>query len=570
MMECVDVLHTVEGGEAVPGRTLLWLSVLALVFASHCPARAAEPDSELAEAEKTLQEAGVATDGTGLLAFFRQRTPSAHDRARLADTVRRLGDHHYHVRARAQRDLLGAGRVVLHLLRPALGDVDPEIRFRARRILGQIESGNDVALATAACRVLAARKPDGATGALLAYLPLAAEETLEEAVRNALPAVGVRAGKADPALVAALSARHPVVRAAAAFAVGRAGPSYRPVVRPLLKDADLAVRYQAAAALVQGGDRSAVETLIGLVGEEREDLAYGSEDLLYRLAGTKAPVIEGTSGAQGRRKSREAWQAWWKANGAQVDLAGLQGQSRLRGLTLIAEVDQVGQNNQGRVSLQGTGGRLRWEINSGLGWPSDVHLLPNGHVLIAECLTHVVTERDPQGKVVWQYKCGTSAFACQRLPNGNTLIAAGGNLLEVTRAGKTVSSIVKPGTLYYVAKQRNGHILYVDSQNQVVELDARGQTVCSINLPGAAWGSVEKLPNGRYLVCLYSGRKVVEVDHKGKVYWECLVDSPVYATRLPNGRILVGGGKMVAEFDRSGKEVWKQTLTGRVWRVRRY
>jgi outer membrane protein assembly factor BamB len=213
---------------------------------------------------------------------------------------------------------------------------------------------------------------------------------------------------------------------------------------------------------------------------------------------------------------------------------------------------------------------LRWEVTANLGWPSDVHLLPNGHILTAESLTQMVTERDSKGKILWQKKCKAGTYSCQRLPNGNTFIASGGTLIEVTRAGNTVSSITTPAVIYYAAKLRNGHILYEDSRHQVVELDAEGKELWSRNLPGSAWGSVEKLANGRYLVCLYSGGKVIELDTKGKMYWQCVTPSPVYATRLSNGRTLVGGAHMVVEFDRYGKEVWKQTTTGRVWRVRRY
>ena len=64
---------------------------------------------------------------------------------------------------------------------------------------------------------------------------------------------------------------------------------------------------------------------------------------------------------------------------------------------------------------------------------------------------------------------------------------------------------------------------------------------------------------------------VTEVDTTGKVYWEVMVNSPGYATRLPGGNTLVASieGKFVAEYDRTGKEVWRQNTPGRPFRVHR-
>jgi hypothetical protein len=547
-----------------------WLTA-AVVLALAGPGRAAEADPDLAFAEKTLREAKVATDGPALLAFFRQRTLSEADRAKLAETVRRLGDVKYHVRLKAEKQLRAAGRGALSLLRPALKDPDLEIVWRADRLVKQLESDTEVGLLTAAAQVLADRKPKGAAQVLLAFLPEAGEEDyLQETLLASLAAVGVQKGKADPAVLAALADKEASRRAAAAFVVARAGAEHRPAVRRLLKDEDARVRFQAATGLAQAGDKRAVPPLIGLLGEGPMPLAWQAEDILCRLAGEKTPAALGTADAAERRKCSQAWDAWWKEHAAKADMARLRGEPALRGLTLIAEVDGSGRNGQGRISECGQSGKDRWEIAEGNGGPVDVQALPGRRVLIGEFYQNRVVERDQKGKVLWERKCGTSVVAAQRLPNGNTFIATTNELFEITPAGKTVYSFKKPIALYYAAKQRNGHILYVTSSNQVVEQDAAGKQVWSVTLAGAAWGSAEKLPSGRYLVALYSGRKVVEVDAKGKVVWEVQTDSPTYATRLRNGHTLVGGARHAVEFDRNGKKVWEKTTQGRVWRVRRY
>src|SRR5262249_46961069 len=72
--------------------------------------RGAESNAELAEDEKTLHTARVATDGPALLAYFRERTLSDPERERLAGLIRQLGDEAFPVREQATQDLERAGR----------------------------------------------------------------------------------------------------------------------------------------------------------------------------------------------------------------------------------------------------------------------------------------------------------------------------------------------------------------------------------------------------------------------------------------------------------------------------
>jgi hypothetical protein len=200
-------------------------------------------------------------------------------------------------------------------------------------------------------------------------------------------------------------------------------------------------------------------------------------------------------------------------------------------------------------------------------------MLPGGRVLVAEHGNGRVTERDLKGKVLWEQRVASQPVGCQRLPNGNTFIVTYNDLLEVTPAGKEVlKTHVNGGMIWNAQRLPSGHVVYVQSNGQVVELDAGGTEVHRVNVGNTSgWASVERLANGHYLVALYSGRKVVEVDAGGKTYWECTVDSPGHATRLRNGNTLVASieGRRVYEFDRSGKEVWKQATQGRPFHVRR-
>ena len=111
------------------------------------------------------------------------------------------------------------------MLLAALANPDAEVVHRARECLRQIDEGTASASTAAAIRVLARQKPDGAAAALLDFLPAAGEEELAEQARLSLADLAVRDGKADPALVRALTDASAMKRGAAAFALcrGRGG-----------------------------------------------------------------------------------------------------------------------------------------------------------------------------------------------------------------------------------------------------------------------------------------------------------------------------------------------------------
>src|SRR5260370_26348323 len=88
-------------------------------------ARAAEPDPELVNAEKTLQEAKVETDGPSLLRFFRERTLTEADIPRPRDALRRLGDDDFETREKAGDELSRAGRKARPFLKADKRDQHP-------------------------------------------------------------------------------------------------------------------------------------------------------------------------------------------------------------------------------------------------------------------------------------------------------------------------------------------------------------------------------------------------------------------------------------------------------------
>ncbi len=453
-------------------RVRMLLFLLALIGAS--------PLNAATEYEKVLQDAGVGTDAAALLTFFRQRTPNDADREQMKAWVRQLGSDQYRLREDASRQLIQRGPPARTLLGRARRDPDAEIARRAALCLEEIDSGPGPALPAAAIHVLTQLRPAGATAALLAYLPFAEDEGVEEEIRAALVNLTPDSGPFDAALTKAVADAHPLVRAAAAHVLGRnRDATRRALVRPLLRDPDATVRWRTARALLLARDKDGVTTLIQLLEDAPPEVAARAEESLYLLAGEQAPAVSrDDAGTGNRRECRDAWQTWWQRHGDSVDWARVADDRPLLDLTLGIEF------NTGRVWECGRGGKRRWEL-TGLAGPMEAQVLPGNRVLVAESHAHSVSERDFTGKVLWQKKIGGDPTGCQRLPNGNTFVSTYGSVMEFTRDGREVYSFKLPAGSNAIRKHRNGHILFVGN-NEIVEVDTAGNKVRTIALPAAA------------------------------------------------------------------------------------
>jgi hypothetical protein len=548
-------------------RSVSVLGVLVALALALLPRAEAGPEDD----EGALRGAGLATDGPGLLEFFRKRTLGDTDRARIEALVRRLGDDDFEVREKASEDLVAVGPAARARLREATRDPDLEVRWRAKECLVHIERGADPAVLATAVRVLAQRKPAGATGVLLAFLPNVEDAEVGDEVVKGLAVVGVPSGKPEPALVEALGDRLPVKRAAAAEALCRAGgTAQRPAVRKLLRDPDALVRQRVALSLLfEARDRDAVPVLIDLTAELPRERVTPVEDALYQLAGDRPP--EEPSGTDEPARRREVWAGWWKEHGSRIDLASLEDSRRLRGYTLIVELDVRGTTN-GRVFEVDSAGKVRWQIE-GLRYPIDAQVIGNGRVLVCEYAQRTVTERDLKGEVLWRHQVPSILLGARRLRNGNTFIVTRNQLLEVDRAGKEVFSITRPNDIRAACRLPDGGAVLATTQGECVRVDAAGRPVKSfpVGLVSTLGSNIEALPGGRVLVPLYSQNRVVEFDADGRVAWQAAVARPTCVTRLPNGHTLVGSrtSTRIVELDQAGKEVWGHTHTGRVVRASR-
>ncbi len=534
----------------------LLLPLTALLLAAALPAAESAPDDA-----RILKQAGVPTDGAGLLDFFRKRTPTDDD---IRALVKKLDDDDFEVREKATRDLVLLGPPAEAQLREASKSADAEVKRRADECLRKIGAGPSATVIAAAARALARARPAGAAEVLLAYAPKVEGQATADDVRAALAALAVRDGKPDPALVAALADKAPGKRAAAAVAFARAKEQL-PAVRKLLHDPEPSVRLQTALALAALREKEAVPALIDLIPDLTRTQFSPVEDLLYQLAGDKAPNAVPGEDAAARKKARDAWAAWWAKEGAGVDLAKLDATTRFLNYTMVVLLDA------GRVLEVDGDNKPRWSID-GLQQPLDAQLLPGGErVLVAEHDGNRVTERTLKGEIVWK-KDIEGPLVAQRLRNGNTFIGTRVQLLEVDRAGRTVFTHFRRqgDTIMRAQKARNGEIGLVTNAGLFLRLDASGKELSKFSVDVRTFGGrVDLLPNGHVLVPLMDENRVVEYDAGGEVVWQAAYPQPVAAVRLPNGQTVVTSmqARRAAALDEKGAEVWHYDAGARLTRA---
>src|SRR5579875_3355092 len=164
--------------------------------------------------------------GPTLLMFFRQRMTPSVATEQTAKLIRQLSDPSEAVYTKAMAELVGLGPLAVTALRRAVNHADNEETLsRARKCLQAIEGIEGSTLVQSAVRVLATYNPEGATETLLQYLPWADDETVVQEIETALCAIGLRAGKPEPALMRALSDAVPIRRSIAARVLCRIGGS---------------------------------------------------------------------------------------------------------------------------------------------------------------------------------------------------------------------------------------------------------------------------------------------------------------------------------------------------------
>ena len=182
-------------------------------------------------------------------------------------------------------------------------------------------------------------------------------------------------------------------------------------------------------------------------------------------------------------------------------------------------------HNTGKVVKFKEDGTPLWEFPNRSA--HDVQLLANGNILINPRSVQEVT---PEKEIVWEVgpPLVKHAEACQRLANGNTMIADNGThtVMDITPDKKVVWKYDVPG--------------------------------------GANMRMVRRLENGNTLICASSSNVVIEVNPQKEIVWKYKVPFPYLAERLENGDTLISSGDgagqrgyFLIQVDNEGNTVWK-------------
>jgi hypothetical protein len=535
------------------------------------PTLAADPNPTKDADERILKEGGFATDDPSLISFFRNRTPKTEE---IKTLIKNLGDEDFDVREKATRTLIGLGSVADGYLREAAKSDDAEVRRRATECLAKIGSGPSAAVVCATARLLGKRKPAGAAEVLLDYVPKVEGEVTEEEIRTALAALAVHDGKPEPLLVKALADPLPVKRSAAAVAllIG-ADAEIRPQARKLLNDPEPNVRLRVALALAAQKEKDAVPVLIELLATLPAAQTPAVEDFLYRLAADKAPLRGVLADEAARKKYRDDWAAWWKAEESSIDLAKLDAATKPLGYTLMLMLDA------GKVFELDADKKVRWSF-TGVQRPLDAQWLPGDRVLLAEHAANKVTERNRKGEIQWE-KSVQEPLVAQRLPSGRTFIATPTQLLEVDRAGKEVWSYSYPDGPGIMKAQRlaNGDIALIVNpgimRGTIEPVFLRLNPTADKELTRFAVGQrtsggrIDVMSNGHILIPMRDDNRLVELDASGKEVWKVDHPQPISAVRLPNGHTLINSYSefRTVEVDAAGKVVWEYKADSRINRT---
>src|SRR5262249_43458294 len=292
----------------------------------------------------------------------------------------------------------------------------------------------------------------------------------------------------------------------------------RAAVRKLLADPEPSVRLRVAVALVCATDRKAVPVLIELLAELHADLAWQADEILRTIAGGNAPSPAAADDVAARQKARDAWRAWYKAHGAEAKLVPQPIPPPLLGFTTFTAFTPPPDRSRSIVREVDRRGKVRWQFTAQ--YPLDVRVLANNRVLLCEGEVNRVTERDFKGNILWQVDTRTMPYNAQRLPNGNTFVAARSRLLEYDAAGKLVFDR-DVGDFVGAAKLPDGQFVYLKGDGNCIRTDASGKPVKTfVSGQNGETGCVLDLTSrGSLLVSQCSRSLAEEFDLEGKSLW---------------------------------------------------
>jgi hypothetical protein len=550
------------------------------------PGVAAAPTAAVSDAE-ALKSAGLTeTDGPKLIEYLKQRTLSDADQGKITVIIKRFGGDDFDDRVKATEEIEIFGPAAVGPLKTAERDPDPEVAFRARQALKKMAKIPHSAVASATVRAVLKLKPAGAAEALIGFLPLADDEVVASAIREALVALAVKDGKADPALMAALTDVSPLRRGAAYVALVTGGPAgervrikdaYPSVREAVLKETDPEARFIGLwSLLMTTREKEFLPELIAMIPRIGRGRIWQLEELLLQLAGKHPPNGRFLKSPEALAQARDAWLGWWKEKGESINLASFDFRPRVQGNTDIIEIDNRG-FAQGRIVSLGPDFKEKWKILR-VNNPLDIAVVGEDRLFIAETNSHMISERKFNGEIINKFNVYQSPMYMSLMPGGGMVVICRNLVAELDKTGKQVAAYPRPNfDIMTGHRLPGGDVLFVTNAfngPNCIRLDSKLKETKKTYAFGRVqyMQSMDVIDDDTVLVCEFD--KVAEYDLKsGKQTWKYECAQPSSCQRLPNGNTLIGlvNANKGIEVDPSGEIVWEyQARDGlRVGRVRR-
>ena len=188
-------------------------------------------------------------------------------------------------------------------------------------------------------------------------------------------------------------------------------------------------------------------------------------------------------------------------------------------------------------------------------------------------VAHRLVEVSPDGELQWQHKFPSIAVCFRMADDGKVIFADGGSPTGVTMVDRDHNIVfdyrARCEQVLACDRLPNGNVLLAEQGPcRAVEINIKGEVVSAMKLrtteqvAHSQLRCVHRLENGHLLACHEAEAVVREYDRNGKPVWEYPNVTKVFeALRLASGNTLIGCGtqKRVIEVTPEKKIVWEFT-----------
>lgn len=518
----------------------------------------ANADPVLAEATKTLARHQVPLTADGMRKRLQRLDPRHPSHQQLEEQasvfVKDLNSADYLVRENATQSLKLMTTVPKAQLAAAIAGKDPEVAYRAQAILEYVKSRNrrdtDRGIIESVCVVVQAKQIKGMTSVLLETLKNVQEPMTRTTIANAIAATAEETDVDQ--LRSALHSENVSQRIASSVSLLKLlGSDATEELRQRLGvESNDQVRISIARSLANIGIRDSLSVLVELLDSDELAVRVESGQVLRAVTDQRLGFVAYESEDK-RKPSVEKWQAWLAADGESVKLQfPILDKHLAFGRILYADYKL---NKAVEVDMNG---EEVWSVDFKSAW--NVQGLPNGHRLVSSYSGRTVVEFDRNGKEVWKLaRTPSELMGLHRLDNGNTLVGCGPKVVEYQQDGTSVWEAKMTGRVSHCQRLSNGNTLVaLFDRNSVVEINPKQQTVWSIDTAQNPM-SAHRTNAGTTLIATLSDGTVNEYDQEKRVVWQFKTASGNSGVqRLPNGDTLINSKTQIQLVRPDGKTRW--------------